>query len=319
MRRTPLLLAAGLAALAPAAAAEDLSATLGKQRAAASKVEWEVKEAGHPRLGNIRFAYIKSAVETPVGNAKVYSRAYLSCQRASRKFAIELTNTPTPDDPGGLQPAEMPKLVCVRPTGPGQQVQEELLANWEVDPKLGDALTQGFRAFPLRECASIRVEQQVALPAGWTQKTARVEFEILPYQRALDSIFVACGERSAYAPAAAPPPAVAGRSPAPANAPRPASAQPAAAKPAIAAPVVAAAPPVNPAPASEPGWQMARVVFSGKTNVRAGPRIDSSVVTQLDPGSVVLVQRAENDWWRARPSKGASFSGYIRQDRLSFK
>jgi hypothetical protein len=315
MRRTPFLLAACLAALALPAAAEDLSATLGKQRAAASKVEWEVKEAGHPRLGNIRFAYVKSAIETPVGNAKVYSRAYLSCQRASRKFAIELTNTTAPDDPGGLQPAEMPRLTCVRPTAPGQQVQEELLANWDVDPKLGDALTSGFRAFPLRECASIRVEQQVALPAGWAQKTARVEFEILPYQRALDSIFVACGERSAYAPAAAPPATVASKAPAPAGPPR---SPPPPARPAAIAPAAGANAPSS-APVAESRWQMARVDFSGKTNVRAGPRIDSSIVTQLDPGSVVLVQRAENDWWRARPAKGASFSGYIREDRLSFR
>ena len=80
---------------------ENPAASLGKQRAASSRLEWEIREAGHPILGNIRFAFLKSPVETPVGNAKVFSRAYLSCQRASRKLAIELTNTsaPSADDP----------------------------------------------------------------------------------------------------------------------------------------------------------------------------------------------------------------------------
>ncbi|MEO5691790.1 MAG: hypothetical protein ABIQ72_01580, partial [Usitatibacter sp.] len=91
---------AGLATMA--VQAEPPAATLGKQRAAASKMEWETKEAGHPVLGNIRFAYLKTLVETPVGAKKVYSRAYLSCQKAVRKLAIEVSNMTAPDDPRGL-------------------------------------------------------------------------------------------------------------------------------------------------------------------------------------------------------------------------
>jgi len=333
MRRAGLA-ACLLALLAPCgAAAQELAAALGKQRAAASKIEWEPHEAGHPRLGNITFAYNKELIQTPAGNGKVFSRAYLSCQKATHKFAIELTNTTAPDDPSGLQPAETPRIVCVRPTGPAQQVQEEILANWDVDPKLGDALTQGLRAFPLRECVAIRVEQQVALPASWAQKSVKVEFEILPYNRTLDAVFAACGERSAYAPST---PTVAASSPAkPAPATTPAKPQVAAAAPPKStppAPASSPAPaalttPVNAAPVAAPppavnaqaGWQMARVLPSGKTNVRAGPRIESSIVAQLDPGAVVLVQRTGNEWWRARPANGTGFDGYIREDRLSFK
>ena len=51
-------------------------------------------------------------------------------------------------------------------------VQEELLANWEVSG-IGDALARGFRAFPLRECVSIGVVQEVALPQGWARKMCR--------------------------------------------------------------------------------------------------------------------------------------------------
>jgi Bacterial SH3 domain len=273
--------------------AEDLAATLGKQRAAGSRMEWEIRDAGHPRLGTIRFAYLKTPVETAAGNAKVFSRAYLSCERLTRKLAVELTNTTTPDDPGGLQPAREPRLVCTRPTGPGQQVQEPLLATWEVDPKTGDALARGLRAFPLRECVSIRAEQEVTLPAGSPQKTARVEFDLLPYSRALDAIFATCGEQSAYGPAAAPPVVAAA-------APKPAA---------------------LPAPSKPPdsGWQMTRVITTGKTNVRAGPRLDSPVVVQLDPGATVLVQRTGTEWLRARAAKGAAFDGFIRQDRLLLK
>jgi hypothetical protein len=278
------------AAILPAPA-QDLSASLGKQRAAASRLEWEIREAGHPILGNIRFAYLKSAVETPVGNAKVFSRAYFSCQKATRKFAIELSNATAPDDPRGLRPSAEPRLYCSRPIQPWDEklVQEEMLAHWDTN-EIGDVMAQGLRPFPLRECVSIRVIQEVVLPAGWAQKTARVEFDLLPYNRELDSIFAACGEVSAYAPT---PPAA----PAAASAP---------AKP-VATPAIAAA------------WQMARVLPGGRTNVRAGPRIDSAIVIQLDAGAVVLVQRTGNEWWRAKQSAGAPFDGYIRQDRLVFK
>lgn len=292
----PFLVPACLAA-APAHA-EDAAAIAGKALAIGSPVEWEIREAGHPSLGNIRFAYIRRPLETKIGDATVYSRAYFSCQKNRGMFAIEVANATAPADPGGLQPAREPRLVCSRPgeSADGKLVQEDLLANWEINEKIGDALTRGLRAFPLRECASIRVVQEVILPQGWAQKSARIEFDLLPYDRELDSIFAGCGERSAYAPAP--------------SATRAAAASAAAAKPA------------RPADAARPvdaSWQTARVVASGKTNVRAGPTLQSAIVARLDPGALVLVQRTGNDWWRAKARSGAPFEGYIRHDRLVFR
>jgi Bacterial SH3 domain len=161
----------------------------------------------------------------------------------------------------------------------------------------------------LRECVSIGVVQEVVLPPGWAKKTARIEFEITPYNRELDSIFVTCGELSAYAPAAPATPAIA-------SAPITTSI--------ASAPAATAAPPApvtRSTPAREAGvpWQSARVLASGKTNVRAGPTLQSAVIVQLYPGAIVLVQRTDNEWWRAKPSRGTAFEGYIRQDRLVFK
>ncbi len=287
------------------AQSETPATTLGKQRAAASPLQWEVRDAGHPILGDIRFAVLKGSVETAVGNAKVYSRAYLSCQKGSKKLAIELANATGPEDPGGLKANADPRLLCNRATADNKMVREELLATWDFN-ELGDALAKGFRPFPLRECASIAVVQEVALPKGWTQKSARVEFEIAPYNRELDAVFVACGEKSAYAPTAAPPKLAAAPVPAPAPAP---------AKGTTAAPLVAA----KPAPTADASWQSVRTVANGKTNVRGTPNIAGPLVTTLDPGAIVLVQKTGNEWWKARAPSGAAFEGYIRQDRLAFK
>src|SRR5207244_3761678 len=38
---------------------EDLVVSIGKQRAAASPLQWDIREATHPRLGLIRFAFLK--------------------------------------------------------------------------------------------------------------------------------------------------------------------------------------------------------------------------------------------------------------------
>ena len=329
-----------ISALALPALAQEYAVAPGKQRAAASKLEWEVRDAGHPVLGDIRFAYLKSAIETPVGNNKVYSRAYVSCQRQVRRFAIELTNATAPDDPKGLKPATEPRLFCKRPTIPGDErlVTEPMLATWVIN-ELGDAMSRGFRAFPLRECIAIAVEQEVELPKGWAQRTAKVKFEITPYNRELDGVFATCGEQSAYAPPPAPPAPIASSkapvaqakatpaapSPPPAQAkapppsPPPAQAQAKAPPPAPApAPVASTAPPDSPAISSAP-WQPARVIATGKTNVRGGPRLDSAVVIELHPGTPVLVQKTANEWWRARPTSGAAFDGFIRQDRLDFR
>lgn len=262
-----LILALSLATI-PAHPAE--VAALGKQRAAGSRLAWEVRDTVHPVLGPIRVAFPKSPIATPVGNANVSSRVYVSCERSSKKMAIELAHATAPDDPGGLQPRTMPRLVCNKPAAAGERrlVQEDLEARWAISD-IGDVLARGLRPPALRECVSIGIVQEVVLPRGWAAESALVEFEIAPHGRALDGIFVTCGEVSAYAPAAP--------------------------------------------------WKAARVTSRGKTNVRARPSVDSAVVAQLAPGATVLVQQAGSDWWRAKPSAGARFEGYIRQDRLVFE
>lgn len=296
------------------AAAQDLAATMGRSRAVDSTIEWEIREAGHPALGNIRFAYIKRPVETRVGSQTVYSRAYLSCQKDKKSFAIELANATAPADPNGLKPASEPRLVCQRPVAEGKVVREEILATWQVNDKIGDALARGLRAFPLRECAAITVQQEVVLPGGAPQKTARIEFELLPYDRELDAIFATCGERSAYGPA---PPVKTASSPSPPKA----AAAPAPARAAEPTPSKAAAraPPAPAPPVAQDDWREARVVPTGKTNVRAGPSTSAAIVAELHPGSVVQVQRTGTEWYRARSHRGKAFEGYIRQDRLVFR
>jgi len=325
MNKTCRLLGACIACCIAAANAQDVnpSATLGKQRAAASKLEWEVREAGHPVLGNIRFAVMRQPVETVVGGQKVFSRAYLSCLKGTRVLAIELTNQIAPDDRKGLRQNKDPRLVCTRPDTPGSDklVQEDLLANWDPN-ELGDMLSKGFRAFPLRECVSIHVVEEVALPAGWSQKSTRVEFDITPYTRQLDEVFVACGDVSAYsspAPAPAKPVAVAA---APAPAPKtpppppPAAKQPVAVKPAPPAPLPAA----STVPAPPEGWLRARALSTGgKTNVRSAPNLGASIVIQLDPSTPVFVEKTATEWWKARSASGPLWEGFIRQDRLAFR
>lgn len=306
--------------------AQDPTVTLGKQRAAASPLEWEVQEAGHPKLGKIRFAYIKNLIVTPVGSMKVYSRAYVSCDASRRKIAIELTNTISPDDTDGLKPKTMPRLVCSRLPAPNDTtpVREELLApRWEVS-KIGDVLAHSLTAFPLRECFSIDVIQDVELPRGWSKPSAAVTFELTPYGKELDDIFKTCGEVSAYAQ----PATTVAKAPAPAPAaPSKQGAKAAPPKAPEAPPTVAQAPAPAPAPAPPPpnaatpdGWRQARVTAASRTNVRSGPTVQSSLVVVLDPGMPVLAQKAEGDWWRVRATTGGkTFEGYVRQDRLVFK
>ena len=257
------------------------TAVIGKQRAAVSSLEWEIREAGHPILGNIRFAFLRKPFETPVGKDKVYSVAYVSCQKATKLLAIELTNMKAPEDPGGLRPGKSPRLVCSRPipAGDGRLVQEELPLKWEVN-EIGDAMARGLPPHALRQCVSLGIVQDVGLPETWSQETARVVYAIPPYAKELDEIFATCGEASVYAAAPPPPP---------------------------------------PAREAATAWRTAHVASGGKTNVRAQPNVQSPVVTQLDPGSAVLVRKVKADWWRARPPSGAAFEGYIREDRLVLK
>ena len=276
-----LLLALAVLAAGVPAHAQNAVAALGKQRAADSLLEWEVREAAHPVLGQIRFAFLKSQIVTSVGTVKVYSRPYVSCERETKKIAIEVTHGMSPDDTRGLQPKTVPRMLCDN--------REEITARWGIN-ELGDVLARGLVPSQLRQCASISVEQDVALPQA--PGTARVEFELTPYSKVMDAIFVTCGEATAFGPGTSP----------------------------RAAPVAAtaAAPPPPPA-RSENGWRSVRTISSGRTNVRARPTTASPIVLQLDAGAVVTVQLAEGDWWRARSSGRRTFDGYIRSDRLVLK
>jgi hypothetical protein len=259
---------------------DDATASLGKQRAAASALEWEIREAGHPVLGPIRFAHTKTPVVTPVGGANVFSNAYVSCEKNARTIAIELTNQIAPDDSGGLEPATMPRLICIAPAARGDTrvVQQMLEATWQLN-EVGDAMARGFRPAALRACAAIGVVEDVALPEGWARPRQRVQFEIGHYGRALDAIFATCGEVTAYA------------------APVPSS-------------------PARGKADDGSAWKTARTSARGTTNVRAGPNLHSAVVARLDPGAAILVQSTGGAWWRAKARSGRKFEGYIREDRL---
>ena len=279
------LLAAG------AAQAQSPVIALGKQRAASSPLQWEVREAGHPALGPIVFAMLKAPVSTVAGGAKVSSNVYLSCERSTAKIAIELANGTRPDDPGGLKPKRMPRLTCnTLGVSDGKPAAEPIAAQWTVNA-LGDAMTRGLWPSALRDCASIGVSEELVLPAGSPRETAQVEFEIPTYARELDTVFARCGEPTAY--------------PLVADAPPPAPAKPPAADPA----------------SQGNGWVAARVVSEGHTNVRAKPDVRSAVVIRLDPGDIVLVRKAGGDWWQAKARAKAKvpFDGYIRRDRLVFR
>ena len=293
INRCLALAALALPLASPSARAEDPIAALGKQRAAASRLEWQVGSADHPTLGAIRFAMLKSPVATAAGNVTVSSRAFISCQQATRRIAIELANATAPDDPGGLQPKTMPRLACLRAAVSRgvSPVPDDLEASWDVN-ELGDVLARGLRPARLRQCVAIGVVQEVVLPKGSGRGTARVELELAPYARELDAIFVSCGEATAYGPGAPLAPVPVART--------------------VATPAVAMAPAQAP-------WKPSRTVASGKTNVRARPSIDAAVVTRLHPGAVLLAQPAGGDWWKVKPSAGPPFEGFIRQDRLVFK
>lgn len=322
--RYPLALAAAVLALD--ALAQSPVAALGKQRAAASPLQWEARESGHPQLGPIVFAFLKSPVVTPAGSLTIFSNVYLSCERSTAKIAIELANGKRVDDPGGLKARRMPELTC-RSVFEGKASSEPIAARWTAN-EIGDVMTRGLWPSSLRTCAAIGVSEELELPAGSGRETARVEFEIPTYAREVDTVFARCGEPTAWpyvaaapaAPPSSPPSAPPPSSPASA-APKAADAAPLAATPkaAHAAPLVAA--PKAAAPATANGWISARVVTHGHTNVRARPSLQSPLVISLDPGDVVLVRKAEGDWWQARSRATArtAFEGYIRRDRLTFR
>lgn len=301
IRRVPrTLLVAVLCLSSLAAAAQDAVTAIGKERANASGVEWDVKDVTHPKLGAIRFASRKVALSTPVGNEKIVSQAYVSCQRSLGRIAIELSNAAMSNLAGGLLPKEMPRLTCYSPNPKGGGLaMTELALKWEIS-ELGDTLARGIAAADLRRCASIDVLQNLALPLGWPYASQQVAMEILPFSRAMDEVLVACGAKTAYASA---PPAQA----------------PAQAAPARPVPPAAPAPPVQPAPAAADGWRRARTIAAGRTNIRSGPAVSSRLAGQLPPGAPILAQPASEDWWKVKPRSGTGFGGYIREDRLVFE
>ena len=295
MRRTSFIAMSGvLFAASLPLHGEDSVVALGKQRAARSTVEWNVADIEHPLLGPIRFAVQKGAVTTAAGSEKIHSQVFVSCQKSSGKVAIELTNAPGSDLAGGMRPTEMPRLVCGSPgpKGDGKLAKRDLDAKWEIS-SLGDTLARGLSPSGLRRCVTIDVLQSVALPSGAPRKSQRIAMEITPYNRALDSVFVACGEASAFAPGEQGAPAV----------------------PPVARP--APAPEGGPAAAAaEAPWKPARTTAKGRTIVRASTSVDSAIVIKLDSRHRVLVRRTSAPWWEVKPRAGAGFRGYIREDRL---
>jgi len=300
-RRVPkTLLLAVLCLSSLAAAAQDAVTAIGKERANASGVEWDVKDVTHPKLGVIRFASRKVALSTPVGNEKIVSQAYVSCQKSVGKIAIELSNAAMSNLAGGLSPKEMPRLTCYSPNPRGGGLaMAELALKWEIS-ELGDTLARGIAAADLRRCVSIDVLQNLALPLGWPYASQQVAMEILPWSRAMDEVLVACGAKPAYA--SAPPPQA-----------------PAQATPARPVPPAAPAAPSPPETAAADAWRRARTIAAGRTNIRSAPAVSSRLAGQLPPGSPILAQPASGDWWKVKPRSGAGFAGYIREDRLVFE
>lgn len=276
---------------------EEPVVAIGKQRAARSATEWDVRDIDHSLLGPIRFAVQKVAVTTAVGSEKVLSQVFVSCQKSTGKIAIELTNAAASDPAGGLRPTEMPRLVCNGPAPRGKKglAKSDLAARWEMS-SLGDTLARGLSPPELRRCASIDVLQSLALPPGAPRKSQRIAMAITPYHRALDAVFVACGEPTAFAPGERAPPAAP-----PAEKPGP-------------------APEIVPNAASaDAQWKSARTVANTRTIVRKAASVDSAMVIRLAPGTQVLARPSTAPWWEVKPRSGAGFRGYIRQDRLVFE
>lgn len=201
------VLCAALAASAREPAG-DAVAKVGRQLAANSTVEWEVKDVNHPALGPIKFAARKAAVSTPVGNETILSQVYVSCQKGQGRIAIELSNAFASNPAGGLRPRVMPQLTCYHPDPKirGGLAMRDVALKWEVTA-LGDALVRGLPPAELRRCASIDVLQDVSLPPGSARPGQQVVMELLPYGAAIDAVLVECASGSAPL-ATNPPPAV---------------------------------------------------------------------------------------------------------------
>lgn len=248
---------------------------------------WDVREVEHPVLGAIKVAVPQSGITTQVKNARVVTAAFVSCEKATGTIAIELANSVDSDTQGGLPPAEMPKMIC-NGRASGAPARTTIRAKWTTND-LGDVMARGLDAAELRRCGAIDIEENVTMPASVSLASQRIALRLLPATTDLASV-LACGGTARVAEAAS-------------------------------APVAKEVPQPRATPAAalvDAPWKPARTVRGSRTNVRAAPRIDGAVVKQLESGTRLLVQRAEGEWWRVKPAKGAGFSGYIREDRLAF-
>ena len=274
----------------------------GVASAQAPAVTWDVRDVDHPIMGAITVAVPQSGVTTNANGVKIVSAAFVSCEKATHTLAIELANSTESDTRGGLQPVEMPRLVCNARVN-GTPVRTEVTARWSTN-ELGDTLARGLSPAELRKCGAIDVQQNVVMPVGSATLSQRLAMTLSPGDAGLAPVFAACEGPVVNAPAPLP------QRPTMAAAPVPRAAAPATPAP---------TPATSKAAAADSSWKSARTLPSGKTNVRATPRIDGAVVTQLHPGTPLLAQKAEGDWWRVKPTKGTGFAGFIRGDRLAFE
>ena len=294
MRRSRLVFVAALCGIALASKAQSLP----------TFASWDVREVEHPVLGAIKVAVPQSGITTQVKGARIVSAAFVSCEKASGTIAIELANSIESDTQGGLRPAQLPRMVC-NGRASGAPARTTIRAKWSTN-ELGDVMARGLPAAELRRCGAIDIEQDVALPPSLALASQRIALRLLPATTDLANV-LACDEATRTSEAAVIPPATEPK-PAPAPESKPAPA------PEPKPPQVLRAAAVVDSP-----WKRAHTVAGSRTNVRAAPRIDGRLVKQLDAGTRVLVQKAEGDWWRVKPSKGTGPGGYIRADRLAFE
>lgn len=299
------------------------AATGAAQAALNSPPFWEVRDVEHPKMGAIRVAVPSKAVETPVGKDKIVSLVFFSCEKSRGRIAIEVANAPESDPKGGLAPKQMPHLMC-NSREPGATPQSEIATSWNVS-SIGDAMARGLPPAALRRCASLEIQQTIALPKGWARDTERVDIEIIPYHKEIETVISECGAPGGAAVAAAPSP----------SEPRPATPVPPESRAAATAPPAPVAPPPAKTPASptppaltpaappakaaaDADWKSARTIATGRTNVRASASTDARIVVILNPGQPLLAQPSGGEWYRVKPTSGNAFAGYIRQDRLVF-
>jgi len=240
-------------------------------------IEWDVRDVEHPVMGAIKVAVPTAGVVTPVNDLRIVSAAFVSCEKATGRIAIELANSLESNPQGGLMPAEPPRLVCNPEAVRGAPVRgSEIPVTWKTN-ELGDGLARDLDPAALSRCGALDIVQVISLPANAAVKSQRLSMVLMPSGPGLSQVFAACGPRPA--------------APAP-------SAQP------------------N-APAIPAGWRLARTVANGKTNVRSAPSLDAPVSAQFPPNARILVQKATGPWWKVQPTKGSTFAGYIREDRFT--